>query len=164
MTVCQSTKYWPSHSSDILMLMTNPGHDIYKAAAVIIEDRKIVTTRSRGKDIYVQPGGKLERKPDGQMETEREALARELWEELGISIADGDVTYMDTFYDEAAGQPGRQLKMAVYVVRHYAGVMTPNSEIEEIRLFGSDIPEGVTVGSIMLHRILPRLKAQELID
>lgn len=140
--------------------------DIYKAAGVIIIDRQVLATRSIGKSVFVNPGGKLEWLADeNRLETELEALVRELREELDIGVEPGDVEKIDDFYaDEAAGQPGKTLKMATFLVKQYSGEITPMNEIEEVRLFGSVIPGDVEIGSILVQKIIPWLKNANLID
>src|SRR5688500_4909971 len=46
--------------------------DIYKAAGILIKDRKTVVERSQGKPVFVQPGGRIE-----EGETAEQALVRE---------------------------------------------------------------------------------------
>ncbi|MBQ5956324.1 MAG: (deoxy)nucleoside triphosphate pyrophosphohydrolase [Clostridia bacterium] len=62
------------------------------AAAVMIRDGKIfVTERGYGdyKDWWEFPGGKIE-----ENESPRDAVSREIWEELGVSIEVGDRIYV----------------------------------------------------------------------
>lgn len=40
----------------------------------------------------------------------------------------------------------------------------PDSEVEEIRWITSSLPGDIEVGSIFAHEVLPRLKAQGLVD
>ena len=53
--------------------------DIYKAAGVLIQDRRLLVERSESKKFYISPGGSIE---DG--ETAKGALRRELREEFDI--------------------------------------------------------------------------------
>jgi 8-oxo-dGTP pyrophosphatase MutT (NUDIX family) len=134
-------------------------YDIHKAAGIIIVDRKVIATRTVGQDIYIQPGGKLD-----PGESELDALHRELLEELGITFADEDTEKIDDFYADAAGKPGKRLKLAAYLITRYQGDMAPASEIEEIRAFGSHLPDDVQIGSIFVTEIIPYLKSRDLID
>ena len=61
--------------------MTTP---IDKIAWIRLEDGKVLSTRSRGKDVYYFPGGK--REPG---ETDLEAQVREIREEFDVAIAPG---------------------------------------------------------------------------
>jgi 8-oxo-dGTP pyrophosphatase MutT (NUDIX family) len=135
-------------------------YDIHKAAGIIIKDRRLLVERSKGKDVFVAPGGKLE--PD---ETSRQAVIRELKEEFQLNISEDDLEEFGTFYAEAAGShnAGRKLRMDVFMVRN-AGEIVPDNEVEEIRWISSDIPTDIEVGSIFAHEVLPELKAQGLVD
>ena len=50
------------------------------------------------------------------------------------------------------------------MVAKWVGEPSPHSEVEKIAWITSDIPEGMKVGSIFLHDVIPRLIAAELID
>ena len=54
---------------------------IDKIAWIYLKDRKILSTRSKGKDVWYLPGGK--REPG---ESDRETLIREIIEELSVSL------------------------------------------------------------------------------
>lgn len=72
--------------------------DIFKVAAVIIRDRKLLVSRSKGKVYFVSPGVKVEADESAQ-----EALARELREEQGISFSASDTDLLGTFHAVAKG-------------------------------------------------------------
>ena len=139
--------------------MTEQPFEIEKAAGIIIKDRKAILTRSIGKNVFVPPGGKLE-----GSESQVTALIRELKEELGIDVTMEDLEFIDNYFAEAAGGSGKSLKMGVWMVKKYAGDMSPQSEIEEIAEVGSKLPEGMEVGSIFEHNVIPYLKQIDLID
>lgn len=133
--------------------------DIYKAAGVLIKDRKFLTTRSKGKSIFIAPGGKVE--PDEGVEN---ALIRELREELGIDVAISDLSPFGTFFAPAAGDENKYLQMDVFMVKNWSGEISPASEIEEIKWIDSRPPSDIELGSIFRHEVLPRLKGKNLID
>jgi 8-oxo-dGTP diphosphatase len=139
--------------------MTKLPYDIHKAAAIIIQDRKVLLTRSKGKDVFVSPGGKLE-----AGETSVQACIRELKEEISIDVAEADLAYVGTYFAEAAGGSGKSLRMDVYTVLKYTGIVRADNEIEEIIYVGADIPDDMEVGSIFLHEIIPYLTSHDLID
>lgn len=91
------------------------------AAALIAPDGKIlVQQRPLGKalaGLWEFPGGKVE-----PGETPEAALVRELAEELGIAVAEQDLTAL-TF----AGAPlvDRQLLLLLYVCRRWVGTPAP---------------------------------------
>lgn len=134
-------------------------YDIYKSGGIIIENKKLLLTKSKGKDVYVAPGGKLEAN-----ETPRGALIRELKEELSINVSENDLEGFGDFYANAAGNEDKLLRMDVFIVKKYSGKIEANREIEKIAWVDSNIPEGLSVGSIFEHEVIPRLKKKELIN
>jgi mutator protein MutT len=132
--------------------------DIHKAGAILIQDRKLLVTRSKGKQVFVAPGGKLE-----AGETPQQALIRELAEELQLCVTAADLTEVGTFYALAAGNETKQLRMDVFMVNHWEGAITIDNEIEEIR-WVTTATQGINLGSIFEHDVIPELKAMDLID
>lgn len=141
------------------MAMNEQLYDIYKASGIIVQDRKVLATRSKNKPFYIQPGGKLE-----AGESETEAVIRELNEEMGITVTENDFEKIGYYYAEAAGHTGSRLKLAAYLVNGYVGTPRPQAEVEEIRGFNSTVPEDIELASILEHDIIPELKARGLID
>ncbi len=139
--------------------MTEQPYDIYKASGILVVDRMVLASRTRGKNIFIQPGGRLE--PE---ESEIDAVIRELEEEFGIGVREEDLEKLGDYYADAAGQANKRVKVAAYLVRRYTGTPEPHSEVAEIRAFNSQIPEGVEVASILAHDIIPELVARDLID
>lgn len=135
-------------------------YDIHKAAGIIIRDRRLLVERSKGKAVFVSPGGKIE-----PGETPAQALVRELEEEFTLRVREADLQAFGTFYAEAAGShnQGKRLRMDIFVVSAYQGNITAHREVEELRWINSSDDTG-DVGSIFAHEVLPRLKAQDLID
>ena len=133
--------------------------DIHKAGGVLIQDRKFLFTRSQGKHIFYAPGGKLEAN-----ETPPQALIRELQEELQITVKENDLTPLGTFNAISAGTSDQKIQMDVFIVEAWEGEITPASEIAEIKWIDSHIPEGIELGSIFEHDVLPKLKEMNLIN
>ena len=132
--------------------------NIHKAAGVLLQDKKFLITRTKGKDFFVAPGGKIEAE-----ETARQALIRELREELSIDVEERDLQMFGVFYAPAAGSEDKYLQMDVFMVTKWAGEIISASEIEEIKWINSDVPAGLQLGSIFQHDVLPKLKEQNLI-
>ncbi len=132
--------------------------DIHKAGAVLLEGRKLLVTRTKGKDFFIAPGGKVE-----SGETTPQALARELREELGVQITESDLEEFGTFYSPATGDEDKYLQMDVFLVPKWEGEITPASEIEEIQWINATLPAGMKLGSIFQHNVLPKLKERNLI-
>lgn len=132
---------------------------IYKAAGIVIRDRKLLVERSVGKEFFIAPGGSIE-----AGETEKEACVRELKEEFDIDVTEDNLEEWGRFEAPAAGQEHRTVKMAVFLVQHYEGEPVPSSEVEEIAWVTSKNEQGLKLGSIFEHEVIPRLKQQNLID
>lgn len=138
-----------------------PEFDIYKAAGLIIRDRRVLASRSHGKDIFIQPGGKIE----GD-ESAIECLRRELHEEQGIEIGTSDLEFVGTYYAIAAGHEAEELKLRadVYIIGKYSGKLTPQAEIAENKWINSHDVTALNLGSIFRHDIIPELVRRGLID
>jgi 8-oxo-dGTP pyrophosphatase MutT (NUDIX family) len=130
---------------------------IDKLAWIHIKDRKILSTRSKGKDAWYIPGGKREKG-----ESDQEALLREIREELSVDLLPETVTYLNTFKAQAHGKPeGVFVQMTCYV-GDYQGDLQPASEIEEMAWLTSDTnPELL---SPVDRIIFTYLKENNLID
>lgn len=133
--------------------------DIHKAGAVLLDGHgKFLVTRAVGKDIFVAPGGKLE-----AGESVLQALAREMIEEVQVEVNTDTAEHLGTFRALAAGNESKVVKMDVYLIKDSSGVPVASSEIEEIMWVNSQT-QGVPIGSIFEHDVMPLLKERELID
>jgi mutator protein MutT len=135
------------------------GDDIYKAAGIIIQEKKTLVERSKGKAFFITPGGKIE-----LSETPRQALVRELKEEFQIDVIEADLEPFGTFSAPAANEPDRIVHIEHFIVKKWRGEVRPDNEVEEIRWITSIIPTEMKLGSIFAHEIIPRLKKRGLID
>ncbi|MEV1249664.1 NUDIX domain-containing protein [Nonomuraea sp. NPDC049750] len=100
---------------------------IDKIAWIHLRDGRILSTRSRGKDVYYLPGGK--REPG---ETDLDTLVREIDEELSVAIIPATATHVGTYLAQAHGHAdGVDVQMTCYTADHQ-GTPTPSSEIEEV--------------------------------
>lgn len=131
--------------------------DIHKVAGIIIQDRKLLVTRSQGKDIFVAPGGKLEAN-----ETPERALVRELKEELSIDVDIHTIEKLNTYFATPAGHLDKKLQMDVFFVLKWVGEITPQSEIAELQWVTSALQE-IELGSIFQYEVIPELKQRNLI-
>ncbi len=104
--------------------MTN---EIDKLAWIYIQNKQLLSTRSKGKAAYYLPGGKRE-----AGESDAEALIRELNEELTIDVIPETISYVETFTAQADGKPaGVMVKMTCYEAE-FVGEIAAASEIAEL--------------------------------
>ena len=104
---------------------------IDKVAWIRLADGKILSTRSRGKDVYYLPGGK--REPG---ETDVQTLVREVREELDVAIASDSAAHVGTFEAQAHGHgTGITVRMTCYAA-DYSGTLAASSEIAELAWLG----------------------------
>ncbi|GAA4587173.1 NUDIX domain-containing protein [Planotetraspora phitsanulokensis] len=100
---------------------------IDKIAWIHLEDGRVLSTRSRGKDVFYFPGGK--REPG---ESDLDTLAREIDEELAVTVVPSTAALLGTFEAQAHGHGGGvTVRMTCYTADHL-GTPTPSSEIEEV--------------------------------
>ena len=136
-----------------------PDFSIHKAAGLIIEDRKLLITRTEGKEIFINPGGKL-----AEGETVLDALVREHQEELSITIDPDEAEFFETYYAEAAYDPGMWVKLEAFFVPRWEGTIAKANEVAEIMRVDSSAIGEVALASILEEGIIPDLVAKGLID
>ncbi len=101
---------------------------IDKLAWLLIQNKQILSTRSRGKDKYYIPGGKRE-----AGETDAEALCREIKEELSVDLELASLQNVGSFEAQAHGHPdGTMVRMTCYTAG-FTGTLQAATEIEEIK-------------------------------
>ncbi|GAB3988879.1 NUDIX domain-containing protein [Actinoallomurus acanthiterrae] len=100
---------------------------IDKIALIVLRGRKILATRSRGKDIYYLPGGK--REPG---ESDLDTLTREIAEELTVAVVPATAVRFGTYEAPADGRSDGTRVRATYYTADYLGTPTAAGEIEKI--------------------------------
>lgn len=101
---------------------------IDKIALLHIENKRILSTRSKGKDAYYIPGGKRE----GD-ETDIRTLVREIKEELSVDIIPESARLYGVFSAQAHGKSeGVTVQMTCYTAS-FEGEIRADNEIEELR-------------------------------
>ena len=97
------------------------------AAALIVDPAgKMLLVRKRGTQAFMQAGGKIE-----PSETPREALSRELAEELRIDLDSALHDFIGHFAAQAAHEEDCVVSADIFYVQ-IPGTVTPAAEIEEI--------------------------------
>lgn len=100
---------------------------IDKVALIYLKDGKVLSTRSKGKEVYYLPGGK--REPG---ESDLQTLTREIKEELCVDILPETVVRYGVFEAQAHGKAeGVPVVMSCYRAE-FSGVLQADSEIAEL--------------------------------
>ncbi|MFG2528467.1 GNAT family N-acetyltransferase [Streptomyces sp. NPDC048516] len=95
-----------------------------------VRDGRLLSVRTRGNDTFYLPGGKYE-----PGETAREALSRELREELGLVVPVEDLSEAFVIHDVAHGKNGRRLRMTCFTGGPQDITPVPGREIAEFAWF-----------------------------
>lgn len=100
---------------------------IHIATALIFNDKgQTLLVRKKGSRFFMQAGGKID-----EEETPAQALARELNEELGITVSLNENDFLGSFTAEAANEPGHLIQAEVFQMTLSAPV-TAQAEIAEV--------------------------------
>ena len=100
---------------------------IDKVAFIYLDNGRILSTRSKGKDKYYIPGGKRE-----GAETDMQTLVREVKEELCVDIIPASAVFYGIFEAQAHGKAeGVLVRMTCYMA-DFTGILKADSEIAEI--------------------------------
>lgn len=127
----------------------------FQTVAAVITDAhgRVLVVRKRGSTTFIQPGGKREPGEDAL-----QTLARELREELGVSLVPGTAQRLGEFEDRAVNEPGRRVRAEVYRVQ-VAGEPLPRAEIDELRWLDPLPPYPVPVAPLSAGHVLPAHRA-----
>jgi 8-oxo-dGTP diphosphatase len=129
---------------------------IDKLSFIDIKDKKVLVTRTKGKDVWYLPGGK--RKAG---ESNIEALTREVKEELSVDIVPETAALYGTFEALAHGyKDGTQVRAVCYTVE-YNGSIAPSNEIEECAYVGYEVRDAMPP---LGHLVFDDLKVRGLIE
>ena len=137
--------------------MTSPEHSIAVtpniiriAAAILIgPDGRTLLVRKRGTQAFMQPGGKIE---SGEQPVS--ALARELEEELALTIDPARATYLGHFCAPAVNEPGFEVQAELFLL-HIDAVVAPAAEIEEVQWIDPRGDGGLILAPLTRDVILP---------
>lgn len=124
---------------------------IVEVVGAVIRDAtgRLLTVRKRRTLRFMLPGGKLE-----PGESDLEALARELMEELGVELL--SATLLGRFEAAAANEPGATVRSAAYIVE-ITGDIAIQAEIEELLWIDPKAPPDVPIAPLLREQILPAL-------
>jgi len=127
---------------------------LIRIVAAVIRDEagRVLLVRKRGAKVFQQPGGKRDPGDADDVAT----LARELREELGVSLVAGSVRHLWCASAPAANEPGHVVEGEVYAVA-IEGVPTAGAEIETLRWVDPADPGDLPIARLSREHILPRL-------
>lgn len=127
----------------------------FQTVAAVITDAqgRVLLVRKRGSTIFIQPGGK--REPG---EAALQTLARELREELGVTLLPDTAQRLGEFEDQAVNEPGRRVRAEVFRVQ-VTGEPLPRAEIDELRWLDPLPPYPVPVAPLSAGHVLPAHRA-----
>lgn len=120
-------------------------HVILKAALFTTDEwDNVLLVRKKGQSCYVLPGGKLE-----QYEEPKQALIRELNEEIGVSPASlWPLDYLGMYESGAMVERDTRLISFVYVKKNLKGDIGPKGNIAEIKYMPLPLHDNPAVGSV----------------
>ena len=129
---------------------------IHVAAALAVDERgRALMVRKHGTTMFMQPGGKLE-----PGEHPLAALRRELGEELGLDLPADAFTWVGTFEEDAANEPGHVVRADVYAVTVEATAPVAAAEIAECRWVDLDALDGLDLAPLSSRALLPILRGR----
>lgn len=120
------------------------------AAALVLHGSETLLVRKRGTGAFMQPGGKIE-----PGESPARALARELDEEIGLTVDPAALTPFGRFEAPAANEPGHIVVADVFLLDIPSRDVRSAGEIEEIRWVSPIDPGDLTLASLTADHILP---------
>jgi len=123
------------------------------AALLIGPDGRTLLVRKRGTQAFMQPGGKID-----AHEQPAEALARELNEELGLTIDPIQAQFLGEFSAPAANEPGHVVQAQLFLLTIDVDV-SPAAEIEEVIWIDPACDGNVILAPLTRDVILPFYRA-----
>jgi len=115
---------------------------------------KLLLVRKRGTSAFMQAGGKIE-----PGEAPAAALARELWEELGIVVDPAMACHLGSFSAPAANEPDARVEAELFELA-IACEPIPAAEIEELIWLNPELASGMDLAPLTAEIVLPRYGRQ----
>jgi 8-oxo-dGTP diphosphatase len=125
--------------------------EIVKIGLAVTDDNRLLLVRKKGGESYILPGGKPELGED-----DRQALIREIEEELGCGIDLESFSYLGSFSDRAADLDNTTVTVRLYAAR-LTGSPSPQSEIEKLEWFRPDGGSDLFLAPSLQNHIVPFL-------
>jgi len=123
------------------------------AALIVDEQQRVLLVRKAGTTVFMQPGGKYE-----PGETARQALVRELHEELGLVVAEAQLEHLGSFEAVAANEAGHTVEAEVFKAP-LTGTPGVQAEIVELLWVLPAASGHLAIAPLTTDRIFPLLIA-----
>jgi 8-oxo-dGTP diphosphatase len=135
------------------------GEPLGVVGLVSIRDRRVLLVRTRNNKGFYLPGGKRE-----PFESDVEALAREIREELGCELDGPGTRLFNRYVAQAYGKPnGTKVSMSAYFGT-LVGIPAPQAEVSQIRYFTLGEYQRMPERAPAAELVLADLKERGLID
>jgi len=121
----------------------------HRVGLAVLRENKVLMVRNRGSRFWAIPGGRIE-----EGETPEAALARELGEELRVSLK-RQPQLLGTFHDRAA-VTGEQFSLSLFA-GDVAGKPVPSNEIAECTWFDG-VDKAVLLPPMFVNHVQPALQ------
>ena len=140
--------------------MEAEGEGTIRIAAALIDDDqgRLLLVRKSGTPWFMQAGGKIERG-----EAPRDALRRELWPEIGVSLDESEVRYLGLFSAPAAIEPDHRVEAEIFHLRLGRHPL-PGAEIAEAIWVGCAQAEAMPLAPLTRNHMLPLARALQRQD
>lgn len=113
---------------------------------------RMLVVRKRGTRVFMQPGGKID-----AGETPSQALQREVYEELGVTLDVDSFTWLSREHAVAANEANTQVVADVFTVANtHWPAFTLTAEIEEAHWL--EAQDDVPLAALTKEKIIPLLK------
>lgn len=127
---------------------------VIAAAVITREDGRLLLVRKHGSDIFIQPGGKIE-----VGEHPRQALCRELHEELGLWVAEQELAPLGRGSAPAANEAGHTVRAEFFglqLPQALADGLQVAAELAELRWIDPAQPGDLPIAALSRAFVLPR--------
>lgn len=113
------------------------------------------------RDAYLIPGGVIDKG-----ETPKQALLRELKEELNLTVKQEDLVDLGLVSDKAVGFSDRTVNMNIFLVKNWEdqSLEYSDGEIEHEFWLNSGNAHTVALGNLLKSSVIPLLIKEKLID
>ena len=130
---------------------------IHKVAAIVIKNNKFLLVRKKGKDIWTNLGGHLEKG-----ETEEQALLREIKEEMGC---DAKIIKKLGDFNAPAAHDDAIVQLSCYLVDLSGEIVFSDPELEEYRFIDKDYQkQGIKLPDSLIKKVIPYCIQNKLLN